>query len=272
MQGYNASSPPGADIYVFLGVEHGSQGSNCWHCAHPDVDGDGLLDGEEDADHDGEVDAGLETNPLDKDTDDDGLWDGPLVRNNAGNITVWSQSHASGQNISDVTLSGVAAVYFDEPVWWADEGSVSYNLTNLTARQYLVTANLTEAGAASNVTRLLHVRLNGTTWGETRVFLNSTAPNWTAVTLGHILRPDGAVWNLSVTYDIAGFYLSNLTLTPVNLSEQWFGTNPLRDDTDRDNLSDGGEVGLNQTFATGAYSSADATDFTHDRPPAHQVA
>jgi uncharacterized repeat protein (TIGR01451 family)/MYXO-CTERM domain-containing protein len=41
----------------------------------PDTDGDGLLDGEEDADRNGRVDAG-ETDPNDPDTDGDGFWDG----------------------------------------------------------------------------------------------------------------------------------------------------------------------------------------------------
>ncbi|WP_241757999.1 adventurous gliding motility protein AgmC [Myxococcus landrumensis] len=44
-----------------------------------DTDGDGLKDGEEDADHNGRVDA-TETNPNDADTDDDALPDGVEVR------------------------------------------------------------------------------------------------------------------------------------------------------------------------------------------------
>ena len=48
----------------------------------PDTDNDGLLDGEEDANRNGKVDEG-ETDPCDPDTDDDGLLDGedprPLV-------------------------------------------------------------------------------------------------------------------------------------------------------------------------------------------------
>ena len=41
-----------------------------------DTDGDGLLDGEEDANHDGVWDVGSETNPCDADTDGDGMDDG----------------------------------------------------------------------------------------------------------------------------------------------------------------------------------------------------
>lgn len=43
--------------------------------SNPDTDGDGLVDGVEDADHDGVFDVG-ETDPRDADTDDDGLVDG----------------------------------------------------------------------------------------------------------------------------------------------------------------------------------------------------
>ncbi|MFP2957252.1 Ig-like domain-containing protein [Myxococcus sp. 1LA] len=46
---------------------------------NPDTDGDGLSDGEEDANHDGRVDAS-ETDPNNPDTDDDGLMDGVEVR------------------------------------------------------------------------------------------------------------------------------------------------------------------------------------------------
>ncbi|MCP3102812.1 Ig-like domain-containing protein [Myxococcus sp. K15C18031901] len=45
----------------------------------PDTDNDGLKDGEEDADHNGRVDA-TETDPNDADTDDDGLSDGVEVK------------------------------------------------------------------------------------------------------------------------------------------------------------------------------------------------
>lgn len=51
---------------------------------NPDTDGDGLKDGEEDANHNGRVDAN-ETNPLDSDSDDDGLKDGIEVK--GGNPT-----------------------------------------------------------------------------------------------------------------------------------------------------------------------------------------
>jgi len=47
--------------------------------SNPDTDGDGLLDGEEDANHNGLVDPG-ETNPLRRDTDGDGFGDGYELR------------------------------------------------------------------------------------------------------------------------------------------------------------------------------------------------
>jgi uncharacterized protein (TIGR03382 family) len=50
---------------------------------NPDTDGDFLLDGIEDANHDGHFDAS-ETNPLQVDTDDDGLLDGREDANHNG--------------------------------------------------------------------------------------------------------------------------------------------------------------------------------------------
>ena len=55
------------------GVEIG--GSNPTDPDDPDSDDDGLLDGQEDANHNGAVDAG-ETDPNDSDSDNDGLLDG----------------------------------------------------------------------------------------------------------------------------------------------------------------------------------------------------
>ena len=46
---------------------------------NPDSDGDGLLDGYEDANHNGVIESN-ETNPLKRDTDGDGFSDGFEVR------------------------------------------------------------------------------------------------------------------------------------------------------------------------------------------------
>ncbi|THB75011.1 MAG: hypothetical protein D3926_21035 [Desulfobacteraceae bacterium] len=70
----------GADEYV---ADSDSDGLNdvleltvsCTSAYEADTDGDGLLDGEEDKDRDGEIDPG-ETSPCDADSDDDGLLDG----------------------------------------------------------------------------------------------------------------------------------------------------------------------------------------------------
>src|SRR4051812_3345369 len=70
-----------------LGIDTPVSGTNCTlpkdesailktDPTNPDTDGDGLKDGTEDANHNGKVDAN-ETNPLLKDSDCDGLIDGP---------------------------------------------------------------------------------------------------------------------------------------------------------------------------------------------------
>ena len=55
----------------------------CTEPGNPDTDGDGILDGTEDANHNGIVDAG-ETDPCDDDTDDDDLSDGEEDVNHNG--------------------------------------------------------------------------------------------------------------------------------------------------------------------------------------------
>ena len=61
-----------------------------------DTDGDGLLDGAEDKDVDGALDAGIETSPLDVDTDDDGLTDGAEVQG-----YTWTNGSSSKTYTSD---------------------------------------------------------------------------------------------------------------------------------------------------------------------------
>ncbi len=225
----------------------------------PDTDRDGLKDGQEDANHDGVLDLG-ETNASDADTDNDGLCDGPLVRNNASNITVPVQNWIAEHNVTGVMLGGQAVALFQEPAWYVDELNATYTLANLTFTQYLVTANLTEYGPAANTTRLMHIRVDGVAWWASQVVLSTSAPNWTTAVLGHILVPPGSSHNLTFASDRGGFYLGSLTLTPVNLSEQWFGTDPLRRDSDADGLGDGAEVGLNNTTVTGNCGNQYATD------------
>jgi hypothetical protein len=69
-----------------------------------DSDGDGIVDGDEDVDHDGVVDAG-ETDSLDADTDDDGLSDGDEV---AVTGTDPLDADSDGDGLSDGLETGVA--------------------------------------------------------------------------------------------------------------------------------------------------------------------
>ncbi|WP_342375581.1 Ig-like domain-containing protein [Myxococcus stipitatus] len=72
------TAPPGTDVNSPNFVPDADP-STTTDPKRADTDGDGLKDGEEDADHNGRVDA-TETNPNDADTDDDALPDGVEVR------------------------------------------------------------------------------------------------------------------------------------------------------------------------------------------------
>ncbi|WP_368670353.1 Ig-like domain-containing protein [Myxococcus sp. AM011] len=74
----------------------------------PDTDGDGLNDGEEDADHDGRVDA-TETDPNNPDTDDDGLSDGVEVKgsNPTDPLTPDTDGDSLADGVEDANHDGV---------------------------------------------------------------------------------------------------------------------------------------------------------------------
>jgi len=72
----NPNDPDTDDDLINDGIE--VNGSNPTDPVDPDSDDDGLQDGEEDANHNGSLDAG-ETNPNDADSDDDLLSDGQEV-------------------------------------------------------------------------------------------------------------------------------------------------------------------------------------------------
>jgi hypothetical protein len=234
---YHDSSNPYWRVQEFYGKERcpGRDGNTSY--TNPDTDGDGIPDGLEDANHNCVVDSN-ETDPLNVDTDDDGLWDGALIRHEAGNVTPPVQSFVSGwsQSVVNATLGGAPTILFQVPPWYLDEVTAAYDLSNLTQGQYLVTVRMTEVSTPTNTTRLLHVRLDGKAWWETRVTLNTSAPNWTTVVLGHALVPAAGEHNLTIASDTGGFYIASISLTPVNLSEGWFGTNPRHPDTDGDGL------------------------------------
>ncbi|MBN2802790.1 MAG: OmpA family protein [Deltaproteobacteria bacterium] len=72
---------------------------------NPDSDGDGLLDGIEDSNHNGTVDVG-ETDPMDDDSDDDGLLDGTEDSNHNGTVDVGETDPLDDDSDDDGLLDG----------------------------------------------------------------------------------------------------------------------------------------------------------------------
>jgi Bacterial TSP3 repeat len=91
-----AIDPDADDDGILDGVE--LTGANPTDPDNPDSDADGLTDGQEDANHNGQQDAG-ETNPNDADSDDDGLPDGIEV--NGANPTDPLNPDTDGDGLLD---------------------------------------------------------------------------------------------------------------------------------------------------------------------------
>lgn len=257
--GYHSQSNPDWSVQEFYGQERCPGREHNTSYTNPDTDGDWVLDGHEDANHNCVMEAN-ETNPYDADTDDDGLWDGPLVRIDAGNLTVPVFNHYSGQEVANLTVDGVQTLDFAEPQWYEETASASYSLSNLTSRQYLVTVDITDYDHAMNVTRTFHVRIDNQTWWATSVHVDSVWPNWSTVLLGHILVPANGTHNLTIESDRGGFLMARLNLTPIILGEWWYGTWPRNLDSDGDGLMDGAEVGVTPATAAGSCQTLYATD------------
>ena len=66
-----------------------------------DHDGDGIVDGTEDADHDGLYEAATETDPLDRDSDEDGLPDGRVDLDADGSFSAYEQEDGDGDGVVD---------------------------------------------------------------------------------------------------------------------------------------------------------------------------
>jgi hypothetical protein len=222
---------------------------------NPDTDGDGVPDGVEDANHNGIKDAN-ETNALDVDSDDDGLWDGPDVYNGtaikleaeaaanlSSGIAIQSGSGASGGNYTNWTgyletsswSFSAAAGYYRLELALADDSSpsnTSIQGRNVTVEVYLdaVLLNVSSLAVNSSV-HLPTVQLAGV----------SPVPIWNTST--HVL-------NVTIVRgdEDYRFHLDYVRLVPYHPGEWNASAGALRNDSDGDGVHDGAERGLVQVI------------------------
>uniref|UniRef100_UPI000594989D GEVED domain-containing protein n=1 Tax=Thiofilum flexile TaxID=125627 RepID=UPI000594989D len=95
-----------------------------------DSDNDGLLDGQEDANHNGRVDSG-ETKPLDNDSDEDGLSDGAEDANRNGTVDAGETSPLDADSDNDGLQDGTEQGVTTAMVGGTSDGtSISYSGTS----------------------------------------------------------------------------------------------------------------------------------------------
>jgi hypothetical protein len=252
--------------YETIAYFGGQEALNSTDPTNPDTDGDGLLDGEEDANHDGLTGAG-ETSPKDKDTDDDGLWDGASLFNESGRFVVNGGTLliGQGQNSTSCSLNGSTVACFNASAWYVARVEADFNIS-LNAGQYWVYANVTDRGDFGTQARRLRIVWDNWSQFEVPETFNSTAPNWTSLPLGLLNANDTGNHTLRFLSTLGAFYLANLTLVPVISGERFFGTDPLRADTDRDGLTDGYELGLRNGTVVFSSGNSLATDHSLFKP------
>jgi hypothetical protein len=266
LTGYLEHEGPHWEIDEFAGLEHPqTKDSENWTAYDDaDSDGDGILDGIEDANIDGALGAN-ETNPMDSDSDDDGLLDGPThyVENASINVDLWNMGLSD--SVDEVEVGGVHALRFGEGEWYTETVWASTGEYWLEPGVYLVFANLSDTGATTTTPRTFSVQSYLPPWDvswATTMVLSNVGPNWSCIMLGHIVAGQYGAFDVKFTADRGGFYLGALVLVRVVLGEGYMGTDPLNPDTDNDTLWDGAELNLdNYTIPVGGWNGTDVNVF-----------
>lgn len=259
-----------------------------------DTDGDGLLDGEEDANLDGVYDAINETCAYDLDTDDDGLWDGynSLSITNGEHLKVEAESF-EGSNRSCIISNGTASGGYMVELWTDDY--YEYQVTAVagtpsgsqvkTGRYEIalrIQDNCTEDDISDYNPKNISLFLDGCLL-HTNPYYTFDAPNgtWALMYLGMVNLTQAETYTIrlesgwaNVTGDGEKFFLDYINLTRIcYLGELRVGTDARTNDTDGDQVQDGTEWGLtydtiyevNQTSPT--QLSTNRTNFHPDLDP-----
>jgi len=248
MSGYFSQVTSNGTIAAFAGLE------NAWGTdpADPDTDGDGLLDGLEDANRNGTQDEG-ETSPLDRDSDDDGLWDGPSIWAEGSAVVLDPGTAAhNADNVEDLEDEPTSQDYLsflDRP-WFVDRDQVNFTGVSFAARAYRVVVNLSAWASHNNTTFDLGVFLGEEFQFEVSLVINDTGLNWTSYAVGFVVAPSATSYTLSIYSRAGHLYLRDVRLVPGDVGEQEYGTDPLSNDTDGDGLQDGFEVALTHDTVT----------------------
>jgi hypothetical protein len=218
---------------------------------NPDSDGDGVPDGTEDANHNGHWDAN-ETNALDVDTDNDGLWDGPDVYN--GSPVIVEAENATARSTGVIVQAGSGASGGNYTNWTGYVENATYLLNFAPAYYRLELAVADDAPPSDpccpgrNVT--IEVYLDGILLNKSLLSVDSSIhlPNVVFITVSPL-----PIWNatshaLVLTAIRADsdyrLHLDYLRLTPYHPGEWNASAGALKRDSDGDGVDDGAERGL----------------------------
>ena len=276
-------------MYHFVEDSHEESYGSCIYL--DDTDGDGLLDGEEDANLDGVYDTINETCAYDLDTDDDGLWDGynNLSTTSGEHLKIEAESIYSS-NRSCIIPNGTASDGYMVELWTDDY--YEYQVTAVagtpsgsqvkTGRYEIalrIQDNCTEDDIADYNPKNISLSLDGCLL-HTSPYYTFDAPNgtWALMYLAMVNLTQAKTYTIrlesgwtNVTGDGEKFFLDYINLTRIcYLGELRVGTDARTNDTDGDQVQDGTEWGLtydtiyevNQTSPT--QLSTNRTNFRPD--------
>jgi len=228
---------------------------------NPDSDGDGIPDGDEDANQNGYTDPG-ETDPADADTDDDGVWDGFSSFWGAAQ-TIRREGESYSASSGNVTTISDGSASNGQKARLLPNGSVEYQVQASYVGLYQLILSLgdvfDETEGGSHAPKSLFIEF------DANVSASFAGRNW-SVMIGLASVPEGNMTNFSYRWNVrfpsAAQYTLRLSVSSYdddanglfldswNLSlilypgERSFGTNASGNDTDQDNVQDGTELGI----------------------------